>query len=143
MEPTRPPEFFRRWFLNTLGVMAAAHIVAGVGYDHWSGLIVASLLLGILNAFLRPVLILLTLPLVILSLGLFTLCINALLVYAIAHLVTSFHVAGYWPAFKASLVISIVSLLANWLLGPPPTRQPRPPSPPSPPNDPGGPIIDV
>ena len=105
------------------------------------GLLVASLLLGIFNAFLRPVLVLLALPLVVLSLGLFLLFINAAMVYLIGHLVSSFHVEGFGPAFWAGLVISLVSHATNWLLGSPPAPPPRPP--PSPRSDDGGPIIDV
>ncbi len=143
MEPSRLNSFFRRWLVNTIGVMVAANLVTGISYDRVSGLLVASLLLGIFNAVLRPLLILITLPLVLFSFGLFTFVINAFLVYTIGHLVTTFHVAGFWPAFWAGLVISIVSQLTNWLIGPAPARAPKPPRPPSPSNDGGGPIIDV
>lgn len=144
MQPSRLNIFLRRWLVNTLGVMVAANLVDGISYDRLSGLLVASLLLGIFNAIFRPLLILLTLPLVIISLGLFTFVINAFLVYTIGHVVTSFHVAGFWPAFWGGLVISIVSQLANWLIGPPPTAPPPPERPTKPRIDGGsGPIIDV
>jgi putative membrane protein len=111
-------------------------------------LLAASFFLGLLNAFLRPVLMFLALPLLIATLGLFTLVINALLLLLVSTLVGGFRVAGFWPAVKGSILISIVSLAANIMLGR--TRripsQPKPPSrpPQAPPPDTGsGPVIDV
>jgi putative membrane protein len=138
-------KFCQRWFVNTVAVLVAANVVPGISYDTVSGLLVASLLLGILNSFLRPIILLLSLPLLILTLGLFTLVINALLLYLVAYLVGPFHVNGFGSAFWGALVISIVSLLVNSLIG---TEKPAKPaaSPPGPPprkGDSGGPIIDV
>ncbi len=142
VETSRLNLFFRRWAVNTLGVLVAANVVNGIQYDSFAGLLVASLLLGIFNATLRPLLIIFTLPLVVVTFGLFTLIINALLVFVIGHVVTSFHVAGFWPAFWAGLVISLVSHLANWMIGP--DKPVKPPTPPRPPSDTGsGPVIDV
>jgi putative membrane protein len=93
------------------------HIVSGVSVDNWVTVFVAALVLGLLNAFLRPVLILLTLPVTLLTLGLFTLVINAFLFYLAAHLVRGFHVAGFWQAFVAALVFSGVSFLLNVFIG--------------------------
>jgi len=115
--PTPMKAFLQRWLINTVAVMVAANVVKGIGYDTFSGLLVASLLLGILNALLRPLLLLLSLPLVILSLGLFTLVINALLFYFVGFLVTSFNVADFWSAFWGALIISVVSLILNTLTG--------------------------
>lgn len=144
--------FLQRWAITTLGVLVAAHLVAGIHYDTVAGLLVASLLLGALNAGLRPVLIMLSLPLVILSLGLFMLLINAGLLYFVGQLVKSFHVATFGAAFWGALVVSLVSLVANSLTGSGDARfelKRRPASPRRPPDDRGGggggsgPIIDV
>ncbi len=109
--------FVQRWLINTLGVLVAAHIVRGITYDTVPGLLVASLVLGALNAFVKPILLVLSLPLLIFTLGLFTLVINAFLLYLVGWLVTSFHVASFGSAFLGSLAISIVSLVANALTG--------------------------
>jgi putative membrane protein len=112
------------------------------------GLVLAALLLGLLNAFVRPVVLLLSLPLLIFTLGLFILVINALLLYAVGHVLKDFHVESFAAAFWGSLIISIVSLALNALTktsgqvfeirrGKPPPRRP-------PDDDPGnGPVIDV
>lgn len=109
--------FLQRWFVTTLGVLAAAQVVAGVQADSAPALLAASLLLGILNAVLRPILMVLALPLLLVTLGLFTFVINALLLYLVGSLVKGFHVTGFWPAFKASLLISFVSLVASLMIG--------------------------
>jgi putative membrane protein len=147
--PPKAKAFLQAWVITMAGVLAAAHIVDGISYDRPMDLLVATLLLGLLNAFVRPVLMLLSLPLLLVTLGLFTLVINAGLLWFVGELVKGFHVTGFWPAFKGALVIAIVSILMNTLTGTGPSRvhftrgrsQPRrePPRPP----DKGGPIIDV
>jgi putative membrane protein len=114
-----PPlkSFLKRWLVNTFAVLIAANVVRGISYDTATGLLVASLVLGVLNSILRPLLILLSLPLLILTLGLFTLVINAVLLLTVSWLVTSFHVDGFWPAFWGALVISLVSLTISSLAG--------------------------
>jgi putative membrane protein len=109
--------FLRRWLINTFAVMVAANVVHGIRSESVAGLFVASLLLGIFNALLRPLLWLLSLPLVIVTLGLFTLVINALLLYVVGHLVKSFVVADFWAAFWGSLVISVVSVVLHAMIG--------------------------
>ncbi len=109
--------FCQRWVINTIGVLVAANVVGGVKYDSFTGLLVASLLLGILNTFLRPVLMLFSQPFLIVTLGLFTLVIYALLLYWVGHMVKEFHVNGFWPAFWGGIVISLIALIANWLTG--------------------------
>ncbi|MBI2947277.1 MAG: phage holin family protein [Verrucomicrobia bacterium] len=109
--------FLQRWAITTLAVLVAANVVNGIHYDTIGGLLVASLLLGVLNAFLRPVMLLLALPLLIVTLGLFTLVINALLLSFVGWLVRPFHVDSFGAAFWGSLVISIVSLVVNLMLG--------------------------
>lgn len=109
--------FLQRWVINTLAVLVATHLVTGIGYDSVPSLFVASLLFGILITFLRPLLFLLTLPLVVVTLGLFVLFINAALLYLVGSLVKGFHVDGFWPAFWGALVISLISLVLNTLTG--------------------------
>jgi putative membrane protein len=144
--PANLKSFLQRWLINTVAVLVAANVVTGIHYDTVGALLVASLLLGILNAFLRPLLLLLSLPLLILTLGLFTLVINALLLSFVGWLVGPFHVNNFSAAFWGGLVISLVSLIINPFLGGRQARievqhGPRPPSRPK--NGGGGPIIDV
>lgn len=137
--------FLQRWIINTLAVLVATHVVSGIHYDTVPSLFVASLLFGILITFLRPLLFLLTLPLVVVTLGLFVLFINAALLYLVGSLVKGFHVDGFWPAFWGALVISIVSLVLNTLTGSGESRvRVRRPAPGTKPPDGGdGPVIDV
>src|SRR5438552_18338923 len=134
----------QRWLINAVAVMVAANLIKGIEYQTLSGLLVASLLLGIFNALLRPLLWLLSLPLVILTLGLFTLVINALLLYFVGTLMKAFVVAGFWPAFWGSLIISLVSLVLNSVTGTGDSRiEIRRTKSRSSDNDGDGPLIDV
>ncbi len=113
-------KFLQSWAINTLAVLAAVYIVPGLRFKDQSLLtpFVTSLVLGILNTFIRPVLMLWTLPLLILTLGLFRLVINALLLYFVSVLLGRyFEVDSFWAAFFGALVISIVSMLLNLLTG--------------------------
>lgn len=143
MPPQSAKAFFQRWLITTLAVLVAAHVVRGISYDTVPGLLIASLLLGILNAFLRPVMLLLSLPLLILTFGLFTLVINALLLYFVGWLVEPFSVDTFWAAFWGGLVISLISLVANAFLGTGRNEDERPRRRPPGPPDGSGPVIDV
>lgn len=110
-------ELLVKWVVNSTALLVVVHIVSGVTVANWTTMFVAALVLGLLNAFLRPFLIILTLPVTVLTLGLFTLVINAFLFYLAAHLVRGFHVAGFWQAFVAAFVFSIVSFLLNIFVG--------------------------
>jgi putative membrane protein len=107
-------EFFIRWFVTAVAVFVAAWIVPGIDYSNFTGLAFASLLLGIINAMVRPVLLILCLPLILVTMGLFILVLNALLLWFVSGILpgSSFTVSGFWAAFWGGLVISIVS----WLL---------------------------
>lgn len=110
--------FLQSWLINTLAVLVAVYIVPGIHYRTWLDLLVASLLLGILNSVIRPILMLVTLPLLIFSLGLFMLVINALLLDLVGYLLRpQFLVQDFSAAFWGALVISIVSLILNSLTG--------------------------
>jgi len=98
--------------------VAAAVLRGHITYENWQYLLLASLLLGLLNAFVRPILILLALPLLIFTLGLFTLVINMLLLYFVGVLMAPhFQVDGFGFAFLGALIISIVSILLNIATG--------------------------
>jgi putative membrane protein len=103
--------FVFRWLVTTVGVMVASNI-PGIRYDSVGALIGAALLLGILNAFVRPLLLILGAPLILLTLGIFILIINGLMLYWVPGIVSGFHVDSYGSAFWGAIVISIVS----WLL---------------------------
>jgi putative membrane protein len=138
--------FFQRWLVTAVAVLVAAQIVPGLEYDSLPGLLAASLVLGILNAFLRPLLLLLSLPILLLTFGLFAWVVNASLLYFVGYLVKSFHVNSFWAALWGALVISIVSMIANLFWGQ--DRGPRRPRPPqggrkTPVDTGSGPVIDV
>jgi putative membrane protein len=107
-----------KWLVNTMALFVVVNVVAGIGVGRWQTLLVGALALGLLNAFFRPILLLLTLPINVLTLGLFTLIINGLIFYLAAWLIKGFYVAGFWSAFVAALVFSIVSFLLNLLIRP-------------------------
>jgi len=98
--------------INGLAVYITAYVLPGVSVDNFITAIIVSVVLGVVNTFLKPILLILTLPATILTLGLFTFVINALMVYIVATFVPSFHVDGFWSALLFSLVLSLVS----WVL---------------------------
>jgi len=104
--------FLFRWAITTIAVMVAGALITGIRYDSFGALLGAALLLGILNAFLRPILLLLMAPLIILTLGLFIFVVNALMLYLVNDLVHGFHVDNFGSAFWGAILISIVS----WML---------------------------
>ena len=112
--------FLKSWAVNTLAVLVAVYMVPGIRFKDdslWTPF-VTSLVLGILNAFIRPVLMVLALPLLISTLGLFTLVINALLLYFVGFLLRRyFEVDSFGAAFIGALIISVVSLVLNLLTG--------------------------
>jgi putative membrane protein len=111
--------FLGTWVINTLAVAVAVAILRGhITYENWKYLMLASLLLGLLNAFVRPILMFLALPLLIFTLGLFTLVINALLLYFVGVLMAPhFQVDTFGFAFLGALIISAVSIMLNIVTG--------------------------
>ena len=89
-----------------------------VGFNSTGTLIAAALLLGVVNAFVRPIIIILTLPITLLTLGLFLLVINALMILLVAWLVPGFLVAGFWPAVGTAVVVSVTSWIMSGWVGP-------------------------
>lgn len=104
--------FLFRWAVTTIAVVVAASFIRGIRYDTTGALIGAALLLGIFNAFLRPVLLLLSAPLILLTLGFFILIVNALMLMLVPGVVPGFHVDRFGSAFWGAIVVGIVS----WLL---------------------------
>jgi putative membrane protein len=104
--------FVFRWIITTIAVVIASALVPGMRYDTFGALLGAALLLGILNAFVRPVLLLLSAPLILLSLGLFILVINGLMLLWVPTFVVGFHVDGFWSAFWGAIVVGLIS----WVL---------------------------
>jgi putative membrane protein len=113
--------FLIRWFINAVAIFLAIRFVAGITFQgSWLGIIWLALIFGLVNAFLRPLLKLLTCPLIIVTLGLFTLLINTFLFWLtgqIGHIFgISITINGFWPAFLGGLVVSIVSIILSLIL---------------------------
>jgi len=106
-----------RWAINALGILMAATIIPGISYRDGASLLIVAVLLGLFNAFLKPLLVLFALPFVVLTLGFGILFINALLLMLAAHLVDGFHVSGFLSAFFGALVISLLNLVFGGLSG--------------------------
>ena len=105
------------WATTALSLWAASHIFRGLKFDSRGSLFVSALLLGLANAVVKPLLIVLTLPLTLLSFGLFVLVINALMILLVAKLVSGFRVASFWTAFFASIFISILGIAIGSFIG--------------------------
>ena len=101
-----------RWLILTIAILVTAYLIDGIHVTGFFSAILAAAILGLLNAFFRPILLILTLPINILSLGLFTFIINAMLLMMVSGLIPGFSVYGFWSAVFGSLFISLVS----WLL---------------------------
>jgi len=110
--------FLIRAAVVALGLWLAAQIVPGVEVRSAGTLIAAALLLGVVNAVVRPILVILTLPITLLTLGLFLLVINGLMIELVAHLLKGFHVAGLGPAILCAIVVSITSWLMSGFVNP-------------------------
>ncbi len=100
--------FLVRWLVTTIAVAITTQLT-GIQVESWGSLLGASLLLGIVNALIRPVLLLLSLPLIVFTLGVFILIVNALMLWMVGGIVPGFDVPGFWSAFFGAILISIVS----------------------------------
>ena len=105
-----------RWLLSTLALLAVAYLYPGVHVDSFFAALVAALVLGLVNALIRPVLVVLTLPVTIITLGLFLFVINATLFWFVAQIVKGFSVDGFLAALVGSLLYSLITLVVSWLL---------------------------
>ena len=104
--------------VNIIALFFVVNIVPGISASSWQALVVAAVIIGALNTFLRPFLILLTLPISILSIGLFTLIINGFMFYLASMVVKGFTVASFWSAFFAALLFSLASFILNTIFSP-------------------------
>lgn len=109
--------FLLRAAITALGLWVASEIFTGLSFDSASKLLVAAVLLGVVNAFVRPLAFILTLPLTVLTLGLFLLVLNAAMLGLVAWIVPGFHIASFWTAVGAALVVSLVSWAASSVIG--------------------------
>ena len=109
--------FFTRLLITALGLWVARTIVPGVVIDGWATLILAALILGIVNAIVRPVLFILTLPLTVLTLGLFLFILNGVSLVLVAWLMPGVTVSGIWSATLGALVVGVTSWFANGFIG--------------------------
>jgi putative membrane protein len=109
-------QFLIRLIVNAVALLVVAYYLPGVSVTGLTGALIAALVLGIVNAILRPILVLLTLPIQLLTLGLFTLVINGVLFYWVGHMGIGLVVNGFWPAFWGAIVLGIVSWLLSSLL---------------------------
>lgn len=107
-----------RWFVNALALMLVAWLYPGVTVDTIFAALVAALVLGLVNTLVRPVLVILTLPVTLLTLGLFLFVLNALLFWLVAELVTGFRVGGFFDALVGSSLYSLITLAVNWVARP-------------------------
>ena len=105
-----------KWIINSLAILIVTYIVKGIEVASPVTVIVVAFVLGIINAFLRPLIILVTLPITIFTFGLFTFFINGSLFYLVSKIVKGFVITGFWPAFFGSILFSIISLLLSLLV---------------------------
>ena len=108
--------FLIRGLVNILAIVVAAKLVRGIEVDGVLSAVAAGLLLGVVNAVVRPVLLVLTLPITLVTLGLFLLVLNGLCFWLVAAVVKGFHVSGFWPAVLGALVVSVMSWVVTVLV---------------------------
>lgn len=109
---------FVRTLITMLGLFLADRLVPGVWINGTFSFLLAALLLGLVNAFVRPLLLILTLPITIITLGLFIFILNAAMFGLVAAMLDNFQVAGFWSALFGAIVVSITSTVASWYIGP-------------------------
>lgn len=108
--------------INALSIAAAVKLVDGIAFaGEWWKIIIIGLIFGLVNALIKPIVKLFTFPFIILTLGLFTLVINALMLGLTAYLSATFdlglHISGFWPALKGAFLVSIISAVLSWFTG--------------------------
>ena len=104
------------WLINALALLAVSYLMPSVQVTSFGAALAAALVLGLVNAFIRPVLVVLTLPVTLLTLGLFIFVINGLLFLGVANLLEGFYVAGFWPAIFGAILFSLVSWVLSALV---------------------------
>ena len=109
-------KFILKWLCSALALLAVAYLYSGVVVTSFSGALIAAAVLGVLNTIIRPLLVLLTLPVTLVTLGLFMFVINALMFWAAASLVSGLNVNGFWAALIGSLIYSLLQLAIDFVL---------------------------
>lgn len=104
------------WIINAVALFALPYLMTSIRVDSIGTALIAALVLGLINTLIRPVLVLLTLPVTLLTLGLFIFVINGLLFWAVANMIGGFHVAGFWSAVGGAILYSIISWLLSALI---------------------------
>ncbi|MDY7540271.1 phage holin family protein [Undibacterium sp. RTI2.1] len=104
------------WIINGLALLALPYLMHSVSIDSFVTALIVALVLGFVNAIIRPILLILTLPVTVLTLGLFIFIINGLMFWGVANLVDGFHVAGFWSAVGGALLYSVISWTLSTLL---------------------------
>ncbi len=107
-----------RTLISMLGLFLASRLIPGVWIEGTGNFILAAVLLGLVNAFVRPLVFLMTLPLTIVTLGLFIFVLNAAMFGLVAAMLDGFQVAGFWSALFGAVIVSITSTVASWYIGP-------------------------
>ena len=111
--------FILRALITAIGLWIATRWVSGIWIDNAGTLVLAGLLLGVVNAVVRPILVILTLPITILSLGFFLLIVNTAMLALVAWMLPGFHIhGGFWSAFETALIVWIIGWVTSWLIGP-------------------------
>ncbi len=109
---------FIRTLISMLGLFLASRLIPGVWIEGMDNFILAALLLGLVNAFIRPLMFFFTLPLTIVTMGLFIFVVNAAMFGLVAAMLDNFQVSGFWSALFGAIVVSITSTVASWYIGP-------------------------
>ena len=104
------------WLINAAALMALPYLMSSVSMSNFTTALIAALVLGLVNTLIRPVLVILTLPVTVVSLGLFILVINAFLFWMVTRWIEGFEVAGFWSAFLAAILYSVISWALSTLL---------------------------
>lgn len=109
-------DFLIHWAIMSLSLWVASYVFNGIKFSDKSSLLISALMLGFVNAVLRPILLILTFPLTLLTFGLFALVLNALMIMLVANLVKGFKLSGFWTAFFVGIFIALFSLFIEYLL---------------------------
>jgi len=112
------PGFWARLLVIAVGLLIASGLVPGITFEGFLALFFAALVLGCVNAVIRPVVVLMTIPFTLVTLGLFIFVVNAAMLGLTAFLVPGFFVAGFWSALFGSVIVSITGMFASWYIGP-------------------------
>lgn len=108
-------KFIIRWLLSSISLILVAYFIPGITFDSFLSVLMAALILGIINAFIRPIIIILTIPINILTLGFFTFIINALMLWLVSIMLSGFNIINFYQAFWGALIYWILNLIINLL----------------------------